>query len=456
MATDHDHSLPGVKFMGSINGNVRKLWTRQMWILPPLVMGVAAILLAPQLKRGPQMEPVAEKAVKVRAMKVPKLAVVPRAVGYGTVVPARSWEAVAEVAGQVVWISDDLKSGRTVPEGTELLRIEEADYGLALAQVEAQLKASDVKSRTTRASLAIAEQEQQLLRGDHKRTVNLANEDLVSQAAVDAAERQMLVGEAQLQNLKNALDLNEAERQVLIATRNVAELDLERTRVVAPFEVRIIDVNIGATQYVSAGQSLFLADGLEVAEVEAPFAIGRLRPLIRSVQRGDTAAAGNDVTGLDALVRLRTATHTVEWPARVARVAGAVDPQTQSLHVVVAVDQPAALAEPGQRPPLFRNTFVEVELVSRPGGEEVVVPVSSLHQGRIYLVDDDSRLEVRQVRVKFSQGSFAVLEKGIKPGERIVTSDLSSAVPGMLLDPQEDKKSKQRLVAEATGKEPKK
>ena len=241
------------------------LWTRQMWILPPVLVGVAAIILAPQLRRGPQMEAVVERAVKVRAMKVSKLAVVPRAVGYGTVVPARSWEAVAEVTGQVAWISDDLKSGRTVPVGAELLRIEDANYRLVLAQVEAQLQASDVKGRTTRTSLAIAEREYKLLRDEFERNARLADGGVVSQTVAEAAERQMLNGETQVQNMKNALDLNEAERKVLIAAKEIADLDLARTRIVAPFEVRIIDVNIGITQYVSRGQLLFTADGLEIA-----------------------------------------------------------------------------------------------------------------------------------------------------------------------------------------------
>jgi len=195
---------------------------------------------------------------------------------------------------------------------------------------------------------------------------------------------------------------------------------------------------------------------LEIAEVEATFAIGRLRPLVRSSRQEGPVVSGAGVLGLGAGGRLRTPTHAIEWPARVERVAGAVDPQTQSLGVVVAVDRPAALAEPGRRPPLFRNTFVEVELVSKARDEQIVVPVSALHQGRIYVVNDENRLEVRQVEVNFTQGSYAVLQRGVKPGERIVTSDLASAVAGMLLDPQEDKKSKRRLVAEATGTEPQK
>ena len=454
--TPSDHPSLKVKLMGLIDMILRRRPTRRLWIVPPLLVGVLAVLLAPQLKREPPMEPTVERAVKARAMKVSKLVVVPRAVGFGTVVPARSWEAVAEVEGQVTWMSEDLKSGRTVPAGTELLRIEDADYQLGLVQVEAQLQASLVKSRTTRSSLGIAEQEYKLLRDEFERNLALADAGTLPRTAAEAAERQMLNGEAQVQNLKNELDLNEAERQVLIATRKLAELDLQRTRLVAPFEVRIIDVNVGVSQYVSKGQLLFSADGLEVAEIEATFAIGRLRPLIRSLAQDGAVDAPKGVLGLDALVRLRTATHTIEWPARVDRVAGAIDPSTQSLGVVVAVDDPTLQAEPGKRPPLFRNTFVEVELISAPTEGQIVVPVSALHQGRIYVVNDDNRLELREFELDFTQGGYAVLRRGIKPGERIVTSDLTSAVPGMLLDPQDDKQSKRRLVIEATGKEPQK
>jgi RND family efflux transporter MFP subunit len=427
-----------------------------MWILPPLIFGIAAVLLAPKLQRGPQMEAVTERTVKVRAMKVSKLAVIPRVIGYGTVSPGRSWQAVAEVAGQVAWTSEDLKSGHTIPTGSELLRIEESNYSLALAQVDAQLKAIEVKSRTTLASLSIAEKELKLLQDDQDRTRSLAESDLVSQATVEASERLLLNSEAKVQDLKNALDLNEAERQVQIATKKVAQLDLDRTRIAAPFKARIVDVNVDAMEYVNTGQLLFTADGLDVAEVEAAIVIGRMRPLIQAEIGSGHAEAESGILGLNAIVRLRTATRAIEWPARVVRVAGAVDQQTQSLSVVVAVDRPTDAAKPGNRPPLFRNTFVEVELTASPMADQIVVPVSAIHQGRIYVVNDEDRLEVRPVKVNFTQEGFAVLEKGIKPGERIVTSDLASAVPGMLLAPQEDKKSKRRLVTEATGKEPQK
>ena len=435
---------------------VVKTWIRRFWIVPPILVGVAAIAFAPLVKSGPQKTETPERAVKVRAMAIPELAVAPRAVGYGTVEPARTWEAVAEVSGQVVWVSDDLKDGRMVKAGVELLRIEDAYYRLDLAQAEAQLQASDVKDRSTRASLAIAEKEFALLRADYKRKEGLAAKGAVSTATAETARRQMLGGENQMQTLRNGIALNAAERQVLAAQKASAELNLQRTHIVAPFDVRVTDVRIGLAQYANKGQLLFTADGLDTAEIEAQFPIGNLRPLIGAVARGEEAGARQGALGLRATVRLRTATHLVEWPARVDRVSGVIDPQTQSLGVVVAIDRPTEMSRPGERPPLFRNTFVEVELVSGPIDGQIVVPRSALHEDRLYVVDAENRLDIRTVVVDFALGGYAVLKKGAEPGERIVTSDLATAVKGMLLDPREDKKTKRLMVLEATGEEPRK
>lgn len=438
---------------------VSATWKRRLWIVPPLVIGALAIVAAPMIKSKPAQVAPQERAVKVRAIKVTPLDVVARAVGYGTVKPARSWEAVAEVAGQVVWISDDLKNGRTVDKGAVMLRIEDVNYRLALAQASAQLHAAEAQVETTRANLAIAEQDLKILAADFKRKKDLAAKGAVAKTTVEASERQMLNGQTQVQTLQNTLLVSEAEREVLASQKASAELDLERTLKIAPFAARITEVKIGEAQYANKGQLLFTADGMDVAEIEAQFPIGMMRPLINAVQQGGQDLGPDPVQGVKALnaqVRLRTPTHTVEWAARIERAAGVIDPQTQSIGVVVAIDNPEAQAQPGLRPRLLRGTFVEVELSAPPLAKQVVVPRAAVHGATVYVVGDEDRLETRKVDVGFTQGTFAVLKGGVKPGERVVTSDLVSAIDGMLLAPQEDKKTKRALVVEVTGEEPQK
>lgn len=118
----------------------------------------------------------------------------------------------------------------------------------------------------------------------------------------------------------------------------------------------------------------------------------------------------------------------------------------------MVVDKPYDQARPGQRPPLVRNTFVEVELRKKPKGKPVVVPASALQDGKVYLVDSESRLEIRPIETVFVQGGAVAVAKGLEEGETLIISDLIPAAEGMLLDPIEDEKAMKRLKAEASGK----
>jgi len=434
----------------------RRHWLRNIIMLLIIALGVALIMLAPKLKSPPKQVAVKERAVKVHAMKVPGLKVVPRTTGYGRVLPGRSWESVAEVAGRVAWISDKLQDGEIVSEGTELLRIEDANYQLALTQAEAQLKVSGAKQKTTDDALVIAKQNLSLLRAEYQRQKKLSDRGTISKSVLENAQRQMLSGQTQVQELQNTLVLIAAESQVLLAQQDAAKLDLQRTRQVAPFDVRITGVNTGIAQYANKGQLMFSADGLEIAEIEARFSVGILRPLIKGISTKEDNTVRAGATQLKAVVRLNTASHSVEWPARIDRISGSIDPLSQTLGVIVAVDQPYASASPGARPPLRRGTFVEVELRSEPLKKQAVVPWGALHNNTVYVIDAESRLEMRKVKVGFSQQGYAVIETGLAPGERIVSSDFLSAIEGMLLSPQEDKKTKRKMVIAATGKDPKK
>ncbi|MBU2548768.1 MAG: efflux RND transporter periplasmic adaptor subunit [Proteobacteria bacterium] len=434
-------------------------WIRRFWFFPPVLIGLAALFLTPLIKSPPQKAESVERAVKVRAIKAPEIAVVSRVVGYGACIPGRTWEAVAEVSGQVVWLSERLKGGHIVAQGTELLRIDDSYYMLALTQARTQLDAMDVKDRTVKALLAVEERNQALLTQDAERKRKLNAQGVLSASEFEETKRLVLRGEATLQNLKNSLALNAAERRVLMIQQAAAELDLRRTVLTAPFDVRLTEVKITQAQYANKGQLLFSADGIRSVEVEARFPIGKGRHLIA----GETVAEASEnfgpeaehapwATKLEAVVRLQTATHTVEWEAKVDRVAGLIDPQTQTMGVVVVVDDPYGKARPGQRPPLVRNTFVEVELRKKPQGKSVVIPASALHEGRVYIADRNNRLEIRPVRTAFIQGGAAVVADGIEADEWVVVSDIIPPQKGMLLGIQEDAKTVKQLVAETGGR----
>ena len=100
-------------------------------------------------KEPPAHSEAREDVTRVRVIEVPQLTLTPRALGFGTVAPAKVWAAVAEVDGKIVEFRDDLRAGEILPRGTVLLRIDPTDYRLAVDLAEADILA--LNARLTRA-----------------------------------------------------------------------------------------------------------------------------------------------------------------------------------------------------------------------------------------------------------------------------------------------------------------
>ncbi|SOE00093.1 efflux RND transporter periplasmic adaptor subunit [Caenispirillum bisanense] len=418
---------------------LRTHW-RKALVLPPVLIAAGALVLAVQTRQPPTRAAETEMVRAVRVIAAPALDVVPKATGFGTVEPARVWQAVAEVSGRVVALHPELERGQVLAAGTELIRFDPADYELALARLDAQLAELDAREQSTRDSLAIEERSVAVLRRDLARKRDLRTSGAAAATAVDTAERALLAGEQQVQSLRTTLALLPAQRKALQAQADTASLDLARTVVRAPFDMRVTTVNVQEGQYAQRGTTLASGDGIATAEVAAQVPLAHLFPLIRRADQplgADVATVSTrmaEVSGLRPVVRLRAGERVVEWPAEVSRIAEEVDPKTRTVGVIVSVADPYRTAQPGVRPPLTRGMFVEVALSGAPHEGKIVVPRHALHQGpAVYVATADDRLEIRPVTVAWQQGDIAVLAGGVAPGERVVVSDVIPAIAGLKL-----------------------
>jgi hypothetical protein len=152
---------------------------------------------------------------------------------------------------------------------------------------------------------------------------------------------------------------------------------------------------------------------------------------------------------VDVAVRMRIGDFAVEWPARFVRLRELIDPVTRTLAFVVSVDKPYEQAIPGQRPPLVKGTFCEVELRGQPLPEYVVIPRAALHEGHVYLADAHNRLQRRTVQVLFAQSEFLCIENGLDTGDRVIVSDPTPAIEGMLVEPVEDERLGAAILLQA-------
>lgn len=427
-----------------------KIWiTRLGRILAvslPLAFGVVAIIYSGTIKSAAAPKETVQQPTPVRVITLAEVELIPKVTGYGLVAPAHEWRAIARIDGEVVETSPLLANGTLVPAGTVMLRIDDTDLRLSLAQLDAQMAALDVKDQTLEANLAISRADLEISQGELNRQKDLQARGVATQAALDQATRAELGARAKLTEIENQLALNAAERAALSAQRAVSARSLEFVEIVVPFDVRIGSVAADLGQFVTRGTTLFSADGTDTAEVTAQFPLGQMGPLVRSLGSEGT------VLDLTATVRLSQPGHVVEWPATVARVSDAMDARTQSANIIVRVEQPIAQAVAGQRPPLRRDMFVEVTLSALPR-KALVVPASAVTDGRALIVGADGRLEPRAIDLAYSVDGLAVIAGGLVAGDQLVVTDPAIAVPGMAVKPVEDKALMALLARQASGKD---
>lgn len=421
--------------------------------LPPIALGIAAAVWMISSAPGPARVDGAAPALPVRVMTITAEDIRPTVTAWGNLRAAETWVAVAEVQGEVIWRHPDLEPGRLIPAGTEVLRIDPADYQLALAQSQADLAALeaeraqlDAESENTGRILALEQDRLRLAETDLERTRALTEQGTLPQSRADEAERATLLARRTVAELENTLALipsREARIAAQIARSEAAiaraERSLENTTLTTPFDLRVTEVSAERYQTVAPGQVLIRADGIAAAEVVAHLGIDSFRSLLGDTPDTITLA---DMMRDGPAVRIDVTLSPLSdpaqvWPARVVRIEGALDARARTVPVVVSVDDPYEGADPPRRLPLVANMQVGLTFQGAPLTGAIAIPEAALHGGMVRVVGPDDLLELRHVTAAFAQNGRVVIADGLSPGDRVVIDDIVPAIPGMALTPVE-------------------
>ncbi len=212
--------------------------------------------------------------------------------GHGVARPTETWQAVANVSGRVVERHLNLESGAVLSSGTELLALDPSRYDLAIAEARSELATLvaeglqlDMEEANTRRLLELERERLSLSEQELSRIGNLAKSGVSSLSQLDEQHRATLAQHQAVAFLENALALLPSRRDILDAQRQrastrlaQAQRNLDDTRFVAPYDLRLNEVDVDLHQFVSVGQSLFQADNLAAAEVEVHVPVSMMHP----------------------------------------------------------------------------------------------------------------------------------------------------------------------------------
>lgn len=428
---------------------------KKLLIIIPIICGIALFAVLKKNKKAPVRLEDRERVQVVRVIPMEKMSVTPQVVTYGHVEADRTWQAISEVSGKVVWVNKNLKKGHFIRKGDILLKIDTTSYGLAESQgvadvmnVDARLKELEQSQKNTQRLLEIEKKALSSAGQELKRKRELFKNRYISASDLEREERTFLAHQTTVNNLQNALDLIPSRKKALEAQKKSGEsavtqrkLDVKKTRITAPFNCRLSRVNIELHQFAQAGTVLAQAQSMDRVEIPVsltPKSFFTLLPKDSTKKIGplpdvETIRRAIDLT---AKVRLPLDRHTaIEWEGFFSRTSETMDMKTGALTVYITVDNPYGNVIPGKRPPLITKMYVEVTLSGRPLQDRFVIPASAVHNNNIYICRPDNRLEIRKLDVETFIKDMAIVSKGFEKGERLVLSDLVPAIDGMLLKP---------------------
>jgi len=320
---------------------------------------------------------------------------------YGAVEAAQRSTLAARVSGEVIALSPEFVPGNRVSQGTVLLRLDTADYELAVSEAEAALATAQANLAQEQGNQAVARADAEILDMD-----------------VSDEERRLMLREPQLRSAR-------ASVQSAQAALRRARLNLDRTMIRAPFDGVVLsrDVSLGSQLAANSGS---------IGELVAatPYWLTLRVPIdtLRWIEWPDAQGQGGSrVEVVDA-----GDPRSPVWEGRVIQLLDSLEAEGRRAGVLVEITQPFA----GERP-LLLDTYAKATIYGRELLGAVRLDNTWIHDGGVWMVVD-GRLQMQTIDVSFRTSDHSLVTEGLADGDRIVTSLPSGFVDGMSVRIQGD------------------
>jgi multidrug efflux system membrane fusion protein len=374
-------------------------------MIPVAIIGgllLIAVLIKMNPPEAPQRRPFAGPQMVVATTAVENQEYKIHLQSYGTVQPRTQSVLVAQVGGQIISINENVRDGGFFEKGDVLGQIDPRDY-------EADVRISEALLADARQALAEAEARSVQALEDWERLGNTGDApDLVLRVPqLEAASARVKSAESALQK---------------------ANLDLERTQLVAPFAGRVLRKLVDVGQVVSNNTQVAEIYATDVVEIRLPLRnrdLGFIE-LPESFRFSDAVDASAE---MDVIIRSDLIGNEA-WNAKLVRTEGAIDESARQLHVIAQIDDPFGKKSQG-RSQLKIGQYVTAEIPGISLSNVLVIPNNTIYQGSYVYIVEDSLLHRRDIVIDWQNDTDALIGQGLAHGDQLVTTPLGQVTSGI-------------------------
>ena len=368
-------------------------------IAPIIILGIAAAIVLALINTQPALETTVKEPVPiaVRAIMVMPETKTLTVMSEGNVYPRQEAKVIAQLAGEVAGLSPNMVAGGEFSKGDVLISIDSRDYEIALNRAAATVERSRAEYRYADSEL--------------KRVRSLYGRELASASQLQQAERAQQVSDALLKEAEAALE--------------GAEIDLERTQIVAPFDGRVRTESLDEGQFLQKGAAVATIYATDAFEVRLPLPDAQLAYLDPTFAQTGSAPDDRDVV---VTLSADFAGAQQRWRGRLIRTEGDISQRSRFINVIAEVTDTASID--GTRLPL--GLFVRATIDGRTLDNLVSVPRTALRdENTVMVIDDNNQLHFRTIEVFRLSDEEVIVSAGLKAGERVCVSPLQFVVDGM-------------------------
>lgn len=399
-------------------------------IVPILILLTGAAAYAALKATRPEPKPIEsqEKAWAVVTETVAPRALSPNLRLFGRTESPRTARLTSGVEADVLDVP--AREGDRVETGELLVRLDDREVALVVAQRQAEINQIAAEIEVEREKYAndlrTLEHERELLalaRKEVERARRLVKTNVGSQSQLDAArqavERQTIAVDSRelaIRQHESVMARLESRLRQAEAARDRATLDLERTRIMAPFDGRVTKVLVSIGDRVKNGDPLVSLYDSSALEIRAQVPTGSL-PLVRkSLLERRPLKARTEVDGISVNAVLERISSEVR-----AGSGGA--------------DALFRILDPSPWLPLGRTVELVVELP--PVSDAVALPLEALYgTNRIYLFEDGHMKgvdvdRVGEIHAIGRDRRVLVRSNELTRGDRVIITQLPNAINGL-------------------------